>query len=94
MGNYDLRYKLDFNKIPLDTLVKMFLDAENITKIESDEKNPINEDLLEKLIKVLDEECRKNNKKEKMVQEIIRDFCKNGLIENIESILKYKTFNN
>ena len=72
----------------------MFLDAENITKIESDEKNPINEDLLEKLIKVLDEECRKNNKKEKMVQEIIRDFCKNGLIENIESILKYKTFNN
>ena len=93
LGNNDLKYKLDFNKIPLDTLVKICLDTENFTKIDIDEKIPINKELIEKLITLLDEECKKNNKNEKRVKECIKAFCENGLIENIESILKYETFN-
>ena len=29
LGNYKMKYKLNINKIPLDTLVKMILDAKN-----------------------------------------------------------------
>ena len=40
MGNDDLKYKLNINKIPLDTLVKIFLDLENFDKFDIDEKIP------------------------------------------------------
>ena len=93
LGNNDLKYKLNINKIPLDTLVKMILDAKNFDKIIIDENIPINKDILEKLIKVLDEECRKDNKNEKNVGECIGVLCEKGLIENIETVLKYETFN-
>ena len=93
LGNNDLKYKLNINKIPLDTLVKMILDAKNFDKIIIDENIPINKDILEKLIKVLDEECRKDNKNEENVGECIGVLCEKGLIENIETVLKYETFN-
>jgi len=92
-GNSNLKYKLDLNKIPVDTIVHMFLEPIEFNKIEIDEKIPINNDLLEKLITLLDAECRKDNKKEKRVKEKIVEFCEKGLIENVESILKYETFN-
>ena len=94
LGNDDLKYKLNINKIPLDTLVKMFLDLENFDKFDIDEKIPINKDILEKLIKVLDEECRKNNQNEKNFGKYIGALCEKGLIENIETVLKYEIFNN
>ena len=56
LGDNNLKYKLDFNKIPIDTLVKMFFDAENFNKIDIDGEIPINKDIVEKLIKILDEE--------------------------------------
>jgi hypothetical protein len=59
----------------------MFLDAENFNKIDIDGEIPINKDNLEKLIKILDEECRKNNKNEKRVKEFIGGFCEKGLID-------------
>ena len=93
LGNNNLKCKLDFNKIPIDTLVKMFLNSENFNKIDFDGEMPINKDIVEKLIKILDEECRKNNKNEKRVKESIGAFCEKGLIEDIESVLKYETFN-
>ena len=93
LGDNSLKYRLDFNKIPIDTLVKMFLDSENFDKINIDEKIPINKDLLEKVIKILEEECRKNNENKEEIQRYIGAFCEKGFIEDIESILKYETFN-
>ena len=43
---------------------------------------------------MLGEECRKNNQNEKNVGKYIGALCEKGLIENIETVLKYEIFNN
>ena len=61
-GNY-FQDELDFNKIPIDTLIKIALKKEEFNNIKIDGKLPINSEHFEKLIKLINDECIKDQKK-------------------------------
>ena len=94
LGGKYLEYELDFNKIPIDTLVKIILQKKGEFKeIKLDKDIPINSEHLEQLMKVLNDECTKDKKNENKVKTFIKDHCESFLNEHIEAILKYDKFN-
>ena len=92
-GNY-FQDELDFNKIPIDTLIKIALKKEEFNNIKIDGRLPINSEHFEKLIKLLNDECIKDQKNIDKIKFFIKDEFHDNLSNGlIETILKYDNFN-
>ena len=87
-----LKYELDFNKIPIEILVKIVLNEDNFEEIKLDNKIPFSKKHLEDLIKSLYDECKNDEKNISKVESFVDKYCNYFTNEQIEVILKFDKF--